>query len=663
MPSPPTYDELAQEVQALKRRCASLEASLATGTREAPLHRLIEHVQKGIVVLRDEAFLYVNPYACALLGRSLEALRGASFVEWIHPEDRHRILNRYRRETAGAKVLPEWTFRILDPSGTVHWVRTRSVWVDWEDAPALLVSLMDITALKDAEERLRASEERFRTVLEGLPGGVFAHDLDGRILLVNDAAAHNTGYTREELAALRVGHIDAGSMTREDRNRLWARLAKGETLRIESSHLRKDGSEYPVEVYLSAVELRGKPAVLAVAYDVTEKKRAEEDRRRLEVQLSRAQKMEAIGTLAGGIAHDFNNILAIIIGNIELALLDLPDGSLSREELEQVHEAALRARDLVGRILLFARHKEQTLSDIRFQPIVKESLKMLRASIPATVEIRPHILEDADPVLADPSQMQQIVMNLCANAAQAMEAEGGVLEVSLDQAAFQGPLDTATGRLPQGRYVRLRVRDTGPGIPTAHLERVFEPFFTTKEVGHGTGLGLSVVHGIVQEREGGVTVESQEGRGTEFCVYLPSSNGGVPREVAKQATPLPQGHETILFVDDEPMILETGRRMLERLGYTVETRASGTDALACFRQNPDRFDLVITDMTMPALRGDHLAREILAARPDARIVLCTGFSRQISEDEARRIGIRALVLKPLTAEHLAATVRDVLDTP
>jgi PAS domain S-box-containing protein len=391
------------------------------------------------------------------------------------------------------------------------------------------------------------------------------------------------------------------------------------------------------------------------------RRRMEREKEALQARLNQAQKMEAIGTLAGGIAHDFNNILSIIVGNTELAMLDLPEWRTAQSNLKEVRKATLRARDLVRQILLFAREKEHTPSHIGLEPIAKESLKMLRASIPATVEISAEISSGLPPVLADPSQIQQIIMNLCTNAGQVMEAEGGTLTFTLDAADLKAPLHTVMGELPPGRYVRMKVGDTGLGIPAENLTRIFDPFFTTKGVGEGTGLGLAVVHGIVQDRKGGITVESEKGRGTTFVVYLPASEAEPVEAAAKAEKELPVGTERVLFVDDEPMVVKLGRHMLERRGYTVETRASGTDALECFRQDPGRFDLVVTDMTMPGMRGDRLAEEILAIRPDIPVILCTGYSRQISREKALQIGIRAFVMKPLTQHELVRTVREVLD--
>ncbi len=396
-------------------------------------------------------------------------------------------------------------------------------------------------------------------------------------------------------------------------------------------------------------------------WEQVRRKREIREKEALQARLQQAQRLEAIGTLAGGIAHDFNNILSVILGNAEMVMHDLQESSFARESLNEVREASLRARDLVTQILLFAKQQEQKVSNIRLEPIAKECLNMLRASIPTTVQIRRKIEEGLPLVHADPSQIQQVIMNLCTNAGQVMEAEGGTLEVILDSIALESPLETLTGPLPEGRYVRLRVRDTGAGIEPEDMERVFEPFFTTKGVGEGTGLGLAVVHGIVTERNGGISVDSEKGKGTTFRVYLPALEKEHAEELPEEKPALPKGSERILLVDDEPMILKLGQRMLERQGYVVETRASGADALECFKHDPERFDLVVTDMTMPGMRGDRLAQEMMTVRDDIPVILSTGYSKQISEEKAEELGIRAFVMKPLTQQELANTVRRVLD--
>ena len=554
---------------------------------------------------------------------------------------------------------------LVQASGEIRWIsaNTNPLFREGERKPhAVAVSFSDVTELKQAMEKLEAGNERFRLIAENSMDDIWQLDLRGNIVYVSPAVERIFGYSVEEALALDF----TGFFPEKEQSRAreaFVKALSGEPVQVvELQAMRKDGTGIPIEVSVSPIvkddEVVG---VQGIARDITDRKIAEEEKERLEAQLRQAHKMEAIGTLAGGIAHDFNNILGIIVGNTELAMLDLPRWSPVQESLKEVREATLRARELVTQILLFARKKEHATSDIRVEPIAKESLKMLRASIPTTVHIEQRIEAGLPHIVANPAQVQQIIMNLCSNASQVMEADGGTLELSLSSLVLDAPLDTLTGTIPAGRYVCLRVRDTGPGIAPEQIEHIFEPFYTTKGVGEGTGLGLAVVHGIVQDRSGGIVVESREGQGAALTVYLPASEREEAADEPGQEEELPRGSERILFVDDEPMIIRLGGRILERQGYAVETCSSGRDALACFKRDPERFDLVLTDMTMPGMRGDRLAEEIMSIRPEIPVILCTGYSRQISEEKAREAGIRALVMKPLTAGELANAVRSVLD--
>ncbi len=515
----------------------------------------------------------------------------------------------------------------------------------------------DITDRKEAMEALRESELRFRELAELLPETIFEMDLNGTLTFVNQKAFEKFGYTKEEFkSGLNVFFHMVSDDDRTKAKKNFKRIAGGEKIGLnEYKAMRKDGTTFPALFHSTAIQKDEKIAGLrGFIVDITKEKKIED-------QLKQSHKMEALGTLAGGIAHDFNNILGIIVGNTELAMLDIPKWSPAQNNFSAVREAALRARDLVTQILLFARRKEHHIVSIRVEPIAKESLKMLRSSIPKTVEMKENIRENLPSVPADPAQIQQIIMNLCTNAAQVMEAQGGTLTLSMDAVEVEYPLDTSTGRVPQGRYVRIQVCDTGPGIPDANIERIFEPFFTTKGVGEGTGLGLAVVHGIVQDRQGGILVESGAKQGTTFSVYLPVAEVGLEEAVPEAEQELPRGTETVLFVDDEPMMLEFGKLVLERQGYQVEARTSGKEALECFRSNPDRFDLVLTDMTMPGIRGDKLAEEVMKLRSDIPVILSTGYSKHISAEKAKEIGIRAFLMKPLTAHELVNEVRHVLN--
>jgi PAS domain S-box-containing protein len=385
----------------------------------------------------------------------------------------------------------------------------------------------------------------------------------------------------------------------------------------------------------------------------------EKEKEKLKTKLVQAQKMEAIGTLAGGIAHDFNNILFPIVGYMELLLDDVPDDSPFRDKLDRIYIASLRARDLVSQILTFSRQENSELILMNIQPVITEALKFIRSSIPTTIDIQQDITDDCGVIKADPTQIHQIVMNLATNAYHAMEETGGKLFVSLKELEL-GDDDLVTPDMAPGVYSCLTVADTGTGMNKSLIDKIFEPFFTTKEKGKGTGMGLSVVHGIVNSLGGAVQVYSEPGKGSEFHIYLPVEKNPSKKQAAFSQAEIQGGTEQILLVDDEEAIITMEREMLEGFGYQVTSRTSSLDALEAFRTNPDRFDLIITDMAMPNMSGERLSAELIKLRPDIPILLCTGFSETMSEEKAASLGIKGFLLKPIVMKDLAQTIREVL---
>ncbi len=369
--------------------------------------------------------------------------------------------------------------------------------------------------------------------------------------------------------------------------------------------------------------------------------------------------MEAIGTLAGGIAHDFNNILSAIIGYTELSKINITEERKISDYLDSVMEAGNRAKELVHQILTYSRQAEMEIKPVSVKVIVKEVLKLLRASMPATIEIKQSIGSDSL-VMGDPTQIHQLFMNLCVNAGHAMKEKGGILEVNLNNVQLDAESTSQIPDVKPGSYLNLTVGDTGKGMPNEVMERIFDPFFTTKERGEGTGMGLAVVHGIVKGCGGAIHAYSEPGKGTSFNVYLPLTERAFESNIDAKVA-LPRGEERILLIDDEPDLVEIGKQMLESLGYKVVTRTSSIEALKLFRAKTDQFDLVITDMTMPQMTGDTLAGEVVAIRKDIPIILCTGFSYQIAENQPRNTGIRGLLMKPILRSKLAQLVRKVLD--
>lgn len=514
----------------------------------------------------------------------------------------------------------------------------------------------EVAERSKAEEALRVSEVQFRTIFEVASVGIVQVDpRNGQMIRYNEKYRKITGYTDAELHVMKFPELTHP----DDRQRDWdvfSRAVRGEIpyYQNEKRYVRKDGSIIWVRINAAFVrDDSGRPIrTVAICEDITERKDLEE-------QLRQSHKMEAIGTLAGGIAHDFNNMLGIILGNTELAMDDVPEWNPARLNLEEIKTASLRAKDVVRQLLSFARKTDQERKPVKINPIVTGALKLIRSSIPTSIEIRSNIPRDSAIILADPTQINQIMINLCTNAAHAMEEDGGVLEISLDSMT----LDESTAQsyeLSPGRYVKLTINDTGHGIDPEIKDRIFDPYFTTREVGEGSGMGLAVVHGIVMNHKGAISVDSEVGKGATFNIFLPIVEREPVPEVAIDED-LPTGKERVLFVDDEESIVKMGAQRLERLGYQVESTTSPLEALDLFRSKPDKFDLVITDLTMPKMTGDKLVKEILNIRLDMPIIICTGFSKKMDREKARAIGASGYLEKPHEKRNLAEMVRKVLD--
>ncbi len=514
------------------------------------------------------------------------------------------------------------------------------------------------------------SERRYRLLADNISDVIWTIDpKTAKFTYASPSVERMQGFTPAELMALDLSdiftpesyklgaEIIAEELARQTREGI--EPYRSRTLELEQ--YRKDGSSMWVEVTANflrnpAGDLVG---ILGASRDISERKQAETEKQNLESRLQQAHKMEAIGTLAGGIAHDFNNILSAVLGFTEMALQDSSGNELVQSSLREVLTAGNRAKDLVKQILTFSRQAEQELKPVQVGLIIKEALKLLRASLPSTIEIKQNI-KSHSATLADPTQIHQVLMNLCTNAHHAMQATGGILTVSLEDVSIDSEYEARKLELLPGDFLRLKVSDNGKGMPAAVKARIFEPFFTTKERDKGTGMGLAVVHGIVKGHGGAIAVNSQPEKRTTFDIYLPIIQISETFAVTASAD-LPAGNERILFVDDEKALVDLARKMMERLGYAVTGRTSSIEALELFKAKSEKFDLVITDMTMPNLTGDKLAREIISIRPDIPIILCTGFSEKINEDKARAMGLREFMLKPLVMAELSKAIRNALD--
>lgn len=508
---------------------------------------------------------------------------------------------------------------------------------------------------------LRNSNALLKAVIEGTSDAIFLKNSQGQYLLANSAALQVMGKAASEV----LGRDDrelfpaevAAMITETDRRVL-------QTGQQQSTEELLETSAGPSWWLANKSPYRDETGTIiglvGISRNISELKHAENDRKVLQKQLMQAQKMESIGNLAGGIAHDFNNILAAMLGYTEIARDEIAAGSQAASDLDQVMAAGLRAKELIQQILTFSRRTETEKMVIQPAVLVKETIKLLRSSLPATIAIEQQIAGDCGFILADPTQIHQILMNFCTNALHAMEEKGGTLTISLQPKTLTGSDLRREPGVQPGKFIRLSVADTGSGIAPEIQDKIFEPYFTTKGVGKGTGMGLSIVHGIVKECHGFITCRSTLGEGTEFEVFLPVI-ADLPPPAAEHPADRQGGNERILLVDDEEILAQMGKTALERLGYRVTVTTASAEALAMFREQPDRFDLVITDQTMPGLTGSELARQLLDIRPDLPIILCTGYSSTVSAEQALALGIKGFALKPLAAKEIAALVRKVLD--
>jgi PAS domain S-box-containing protein len=517
-------------------------------------------------------------------------------------------------------------------------------------------------ARKRAEEALRESEKKYREIFKNISDLWFQLGLDGTIQEINLGFKSEWGYGEEEIFNMNIKDLMPERYKSEFDVFIKEILQNGEAERIICC-MTKDSQERLLECRASLIiDESGNPVgIRGAGRDMTERLAAEKVKLKLEKRMQQAQKMEAIGALAGGIAHDFNNILFPILGYTEMTMDDVPEESLARRNLEEVFKAANRAKDLVQQILTFSRETEQKRKPLSIQLIIKEALKLLRASFPSTIDIHQDIDKKCRSILADPTQIHQVLMNLCTNSYHAMRENGGVLGVSLREVEIASDDLVSNLDLNPGGYLKLTVSDTGHGMDREVAEQIFNPYFTTKAPGEGTGMGLAVVHGIVKSYGGHITVYSEPNQGTTFHVYLPRIDASEVTPETLSTEPPPKGKERILLVDDEPPIVRMVQQMLENLGYHVTARTGSIDAFEAFCVEPDKFDLVITDQTMPHMTGTELAQKIMSIRPGVPIILCTGFSEVISEKKAKAIGILEYAMKPVIKSDLAGTIRKLLD--
>ena len=644
---------LAQDVT--KRKLAQEALQLS----EERFRTAFENASVGMsLVGLDGVFTEVNAALASMIGYTPAEMVGKPVTAFTHPDDLSRRQQFVNDLSSGKLADGQQERRFIHRNGSVVWTLiSANLQKDQTGRPLHFISLVqDITERKKAEENLQLAQ----FCIDNAAVGIFRVADDARILEVNKHGYHSLGYSRSELLGMTIFDIDPAFLPEK-----WAehrrKLAQERVRVIQTYHRRKDGTRFPVEVTVNYFEKDGEGFSYSFVMDISGRIEAERDRKKLEDQLRQAQKMEAIGTLAGGIAHDFNNILSVIIGNADILGLSEDLSEDGRSCLQQILTACERAKQLVKQILTFSRRGEQQRLLVNLKPIVTETFNFLKATLPSSIEVHQGIHGDAGAILADPTQMQQVLMNLCTNAAHAMEKqENGEINIGLEKVWISTEQVRFEPEVEPGEFVKLTVADTGPGIEPWVRERMFEPYFTTKEPGKGTGLGLSVVHGIIKAHGGLIKAYSEAGKGTSFHVFLPVAEGDW-KTAAPRDTSLPRGSETLLLVDDEKALVDMTQQMLERLGYRVETRTSPLEAIEAFRANPGKYHAVITDMTMPQMNGISLSKKLLEIRADLPILLCTGFSDQANEEKARAAGIREFAFKPLALSDFAKTLRKMMD--
>jgi PAS domain S-box-containing protein len=639
------------DIDVRKRAEEALRASeeqykaIYNGTTDA----LILRNREGLIVDVNPAFLRMN-------GFTREEVMADRSQIFAPPEQRETIRDYYRRACEGETIHYELDVQRKNGRALLD---VRIVPVLYAGEMHALSLARDVTAQKRAEEALRQSEEQYRAIFNAAADAFVLRDAEARVVDVNPAFLEISGFTRAEVLQQKRW-IFAAPEVSELAKEMHRRVIAGESVQFEIQAIRKDGRRVDIEMRAVPILYRGEPHALGMARDITARKNAEAERARLEGQLLQSKKLEAIGTLAGGIAHDFNNILAAILGYGELAQRSASarPGTALRRHIDAVVAAGMRAKSLVERILAFSRSGVGERTPVHVQSVVTETLDLLAASLPEHVRLERRLEAGDATVLGDATQIHQVVMNLCANALQAMRAKG-TLTVALD-VVERAEAQAATSRLAAGRYVRLQVRDTGTGIAPGALERIFDPFFTTRGVGVGTGLGLSLVHGIVTDLGGGIEVESALGAGAAFTVYIPWSSAVAVSSAKEDSAPFGDG-ETILLVDDEEALVRLDEEMIASLGYEPVGFTSSTDALAAFRESPDRFHAVLSDEAMPDLTGSELARQIRAIRREVPIVMMSGYVTPQFAARARELGVNEVLAKPLVARDIARSLANVLN--
>ncbi len=663
MAKKPTYKELENRIKETEQEVLELkQEKVALTENEQRYRNLFESAPLGYQALDAKGvILECNETWCRAFGHIKEEVLGRNILEFIHPDFKNVFKQNFSKLKNLGYILGV-VFEMVKKDGTkivVSFDGRMGLEKNGSFREACCV-FRDITDCKHSEISLKNEESCLEDYINSLPGLFYVFD-EERFVRWNNQWEIVTGYTAKEIGE-RYGpdfFLDSDRILIADRMKaVFVEGAAG----AEAELVTKEGRRIPYYFTGLRKKFNGRDHLVGLGIDISDRKRAEKEKEKLEEQFRQVYKMRALGTLAGGIAHDFNNSLAAILGFAELSLYQNQEDDFLQYNLEQIVIAVNHSKDLVKQILTFARPTIQEPKPIDLKLIIADTHKLLKATLSATIELRQNLQVKSSMISADSNQIQQILMNLCSNAAYAMREKHGLLEINLVEVDLLHKDIVALPELKPGPYLRLTIRDNGLGIDQKNLDRIFDPFFTTKGPGEGTGMGLSVVHGIVTNHDGAVRVNSSPGRGTTFQIFLPKVEVARPAvtEISKPVASKTAHGACVLFVDDEKALVVAGKKILEHLGYKVIACTSSLEALKAFRKQPDEIDIVISDMAMPNMTGMDLSRAIMDIRPNIPVIVCTGFSEQINPEKAKEKGIREMLMKPLSMNDLSETISKVL---
>jgi PAS domain S-box-containing protein len=656
-----TYEELEQRVEDLEKKDAeSKRVEEALRESEEKFRSLVDRANDGIVLIQEGIIKYVNPCLAEIVGYPVEQLIGTLFIEHIHHDEISLLIDRYEQRMSGEEVLPIYETIIKLKDGTDVHVEINASVITYQGAPADFAIIRDITERKQAEQALLKSEEKYRTILESIEDGYYEIDIAGTFTFLNDSFCKIGGYSKDEVLGMNYRKF----MDKENAQKVYKVFNQvyaigTPTKRSNYEILNKDGSKRYVEVSISLIRNKeGQPiGFQGIMRDVTDRKHAEEEKKKLEAQLQTAQRMESIGTIAGGIAHNFNNLLMGIQGNASLVLLDVDSDHPHHKHLNNVKDLVKNGAKLTSQLLGYAREGKYEVKPISLNQLVKETAHTFRVNRKEII-VHQELAEKLYGIEVDHEQIEQVLLTMYVNAADAMPGGGDLFLKTMnvtDKDMTGKPYEPKPGN-----YILLTVRDTGVGMDKNTMDRIFDPFFTTKGLARGTGLGLASAYGIVKGHGGYIDVHSENGKGTTFEIYLPATEKEVEEEKVLSGE-LVEGKETVLLVDDKEPILEVGEQILKKMGYEVLLACNGQEALELYEKDHNKIDMVLLDMVMPGMGGGKTYDKMKEINPEVKVLLLSGYSIDGEATEILERGCDGFIQKPFDLVQLSRSVRDILD--